>query len=657
MVLEELVLHNFGLYRERQVIDLAPRGPNKPIILFGGMNGSGKTTLLDAIKLVLYGKLAVCSSRRELSYDEFLRRSIHRAAAPEEGATLELRFSHATEGALRTYRVVRSWRATQRSVRESVEVLVDGKKDSALSENWADQVEGFIPSRLSQFFFFDGEKIETLADVENASAVISTALNSLLGLDLVSQLQTDLKVLVGRQKKERDSKSERAELEAIEAELAALQQRYDKAHQNVASIQNKVDGRKKRVDTLEAQFRESGGELYLKRTQLETAKSNLESKLGHARERLRELAYGAAPLLLVRELLDEVAAQAASPITRLREQLLTVLDDRDQLLLEQARRAGAPPEVLAQLEAFLSQDRESRRPVRPPSPELKLTDEAYQVLEGLRGSQLAEVQATASLLTREVASLQQELDEVDRQLALVPDEEAVKGLSRKLDKSRHELAQAHAELTVAEEAYQFLRQDLERKRASHARRLEAGLDQHMEDEDFARIIEHARGVRSIMEQFQARMIDKHLRRIEQLILEGFGNLVRKESLVSQLTIDPSTYNLTLFGSDGRPLSPERLSAGERQLLAVSILWGLARAASRPLPLVIDTPLGRLDSIHRKHLIERYFPYASHQVLLLSTDKEIDEGGLDKLRGAVGHTYRMVFDKREGASHIEKGYFW
>jgi DNA sulfur modification protein DndD len=83
----------------------------------------------------------------------------------------------------------------------------------------------------------------------------------------------------------------------------------------------------------------------------------------------------------------------------------------------------------------------------------------------------------------------------------------------------------------------------------------------------------------------------------------------------------------------------------------------ARAAGRPLPLVIDTPLGRLDSVHRQHLIERYFPSASHQVLLLSTDKEIDEGGLDRLRNSVGHSYRIVFDKREGATRIEKGYFW
>jgi len=53
------------------------------------------------------------------------------------------------------------------------------------------------------------------------------------------------------------------------------------------------------------------------------------------------------------------------------------------------------------------------------------------------------------------------------------------------------------------------------------------------------------------------------------------------------------------------------------------LWGLARASARPLPAVIDTPMARLDAAHRQHLVERYFPNASHQVIVLSTDTEVD----------------------------------
>ena len=133
-------------------------------------------------------------------------------------------------------------------------------------------------------------------------------------------------------------------------------------------------------------------------------------------------------------------------------------------------------------------------------------------------------------------------------------------------------------------------------------------------------------------------------------------MLRKSALVTRLSIDPSTLSLTLYGRDGNVLGAERLSAGERQLLAIALLWGLAKASGRPLPTAIDTPLGRLDSGHRMHLVERYLPFASHQVLLLSTDEEIAGEYLEKLNPWIGRTYQLSYDDEAGETHIRPGYF-
>jgi len=101
---------------------------------------------------------------------------------------------------------------------------------------------------------------------------------------------------------------------------------------------------------------------------------------------------------------------------------------------------------------------------------------------------------------------------------------------------------------------------------------------------------------------------------------------------------------------------DSLSAGEKQLLATSLLWGLARASGRPVPTIIDTPLGRLDSSHRKHLIERYFPFASHQVLLLSTDEEIVDKYYKELEPYVARSYLLQHDEIKGQTTIQQGYF-
>lgn len=138
---------------------------------------------------------------------------------------------------------------------------------------------------------------------------------------------------------------------------------------------------------------------------------------------------------------------------------------------------------------------------------------------------------------------------------------------------------------------------------------------------------------------------------------AFHQLLRKQSLVSGLTIDPQRFVVHLRNGNEKPLGPDRLSAGERQLLAVSLLWGLARASGRPLPVVTDTPLGRLDASHRTHLVERYFPHASHQMILLSTDEEIDDAHYEKLKPWISHSYRLSFQEDTASTAVSPGYFW
>jgi DNA sulfur modification protein DndD len=144
--------------------------------------------------------------------------------------------------------------------------------------------------------------------------------------------------------------------------------------------------------------------------------------------------------------------------------------------------------------------------------------------------------------------------------------------------------------------------------------------------------------------------------MEVLMLDAFRTLLRKSDLIHGLTIDPETFVVTLTGRNNQILPFDRLSAGERQLLATALLWGLARASGRPVPTVIDTPLGRLDSSHRRHLVERYFPMASHQVLLLSTDEEIVGASHRSLAPFVARHYLLAHDEALGHTHIEPGYF-
>jgi len=178
----------------------------------------------------------------------------------------------------------------------------------------------------------------------------------------------------------------------------------------------------------------------------------------------------------------------------------------------------------------------------------------------------------------------------------------------------------------------------------------------LSEDSRVRILKHSRKVRETLDKFRGRIVQSHINNIEALMLESFLKLLRKKNLVSQLKINPTTFEPTLTSREGEPLTFDRLSAGEKQLLATSLLWGLARASGRPVPTIIDTPLGRLDSSHRKHLIERYFPFASHQVLLLSTDEEIVDKYYKELEPYVARSYLLQHDEIKGQTTIQQGYF-
>lgn len=655
MIIDKLTLHNFGVYRGRHTIELAPIDRSKPIILFGGMNGGGKTTFLDALLLVLYGKFARCSNRGSLSYEDFLRRSINRNVRAKDGAAIELEFRHRRSNKEESIRIIRTWRATGKGLREIVSVYRDDRLDAESTSRWYEFVEELIPSRIANLFFFDGEKIEDLATAEQATSMIKTGVQALLGLDLIETLEQDLKVVERRRKAKLGTTEDQERLHKLKSELKALAVQRDRVCQLRGSYRVKLDNLDRNLRKLAKSYIEHGGDLYDRREEMISGRDRIGDELIFIQNQLREMAAGDAPLVLVVDLLNDAYNQCQNDKEwSISSHELELLERRDLALLNHLADSNSDTSTIKLAQSFLSADRQIRGKALNNEPVVDIEPDSFGLL--LSGK-LEDTRLAIIALLRQAESLKDDLATLDRRIESIPDPEGLEGISKSMSESQRAQVILEHKLREFEESHDQINLEIERKTSEIDRLLEANVRHQFASEASKRVISQATATRSLLSEYKLRMSTHHIHRLQQLILESYLVLMRKKSLVDSVKIDPRTFEPTLYSANGDSVPLDRLSAGERQLLAVAILWGLSKASGRTLPTVIDTPLGRLDGVHRENLVASYFPAASHQVILLSTDKEIDETHYATLKRSLGREYSIQYDDTIHASEVVDGYFW
>ena len=656
MILEELILHNFGIYKGRHSISLSPQSPNKPIVLIGALNGGGKTTLLDALKLALFGKFANCSNKGNLSYSEFLLNSINNQVSEREGASVELQFRYWRQGEEHTVRINRTWRLVGKSLREDSEVLENGKFVRSMTDRWYEFIENFVPLRVSNLFLFDGEKIESLANSDDLSELIHTGLHALLGLDLVDQACRDLRTLDQTRYKSLARPKENSDLLLLQEQVSNLDELNSKLVQEIASERTKLQIVENRIKKLEDEFRREGGELFDNYENIESEYRFTANQVAEAETTLRELAASsAAPILLVQNLLQCAKKQAINEEKiQLLKSLSTSLVERDDWVLDFVKNKSLDNQLISELESLFAADQKRRRMQAIGDIYLNISPESFQ---SLNCEILRELAKNISNQVNGLRALKDKLSYLRDVLAAVPDRASLAKLNASLSMARDE--KQGIELKIAE-----LDQDLEiqnkRKELAdtkYRRVLEEFLEQKTTEEAKKRVFQHSQKLQGTLLEFRCRVANQHIQKLEKLILESFNQMVRKPELIEHVKISPETYEISLYTrSKNTSISPERLSAGERQLLTVSILWGLAKASGRLLPAVIDTPLSRLDSKHRHKLVNNYFPFASHQVILLSTDEEITRQYHENLGPYIAREYQIEYNPESSSSQINSGYF-
>lgn len=654
MILDDITLTNFGLYAGRQSIALTPP-LGKPITLFGGLNGGGKTTLLDAIQLCLFGPRAKTSGRGKLRYSEYLSRCIH-DKAESQTASVQINFRHTVAGKEDRYVLRRTWRRATKCA-EELHVLKNDRLAPTLSENWATYVEELLPANIAHLFLFDGEQIERYASPSDSASLIGNAIHNLLGLDVVDQLTTDISVYERRRRREPLDNTTRAKVEHAEGELRALRVRIEQIKQDRASLKtHQIDRRRREKMAVDEKFRKIGGALFEQRQAVEDNLSDARAEFRRSSETLQELARGPLPLLLLRHLLDSAAKRDRDEVEAHRaRQMHDLLADRDDATLTYLRDHLTDEATYDRLRDFLKADRSRYQMEASRQTILDLTQEMRDALSLFRNqcSDLVTVLEEGVSRHDEVKMM---VEHAQSTHDSIPATDVVSNIVDKRDALRAGLARLESEDNAMVQEIERLQREEQRQMQALMNLLEADHKERKLEDDRERVLRSAGDVRRTLRAFRDAVIKRHVSRIEQLVLESYQHLLRKTTLVTRITIDPEAFSVTLVGRGNQVIRAEELSAGERQLLGIALLWGLAKASGRPLPIAIDTPLGRLDTGHRRHFVDRYLPFASHQTLLFSTDEEIVGEYLQRLNPWIGRTYHLSYNDSDGRTTVTSGYF-
>lgn len=663
MILRSITLENFGLYSGRSTVDVSPRkrrGELCPVVLIGGKNGVGKTTLLEAVRLALYGRLALGSRIGQSQYDEYLRSRIHRPL-PEghtpNSAAVGIEFDFADQGRVKHYRVRRSWSARGRSVAETLLIEQDGTiLPGVQKEEWQDFLHDLIPVGVSQLFFFDGEKIAEIADGDHDEEHLASAIRSLLGIDLVSRLRNDLGLYLARQLRGSGDEGSNP-LEEIGRDTELLDEQIRSIREDLAQLSTQRESATREAERLRQRFVAEGGELALRRNQIVFEMEDVSKSITRRHNELRDQANRLLPFTIAPRLTRSYqrALNEAKQLgdTKRRPEIATVLRDA----IRQWRSENVPSrtadwksahwkDVRLFLEAWASQPK--GRSIKAKQDDARSHSQFLPILDEAESTIRPRLEALSNELDR--------LYERQRELQTL----LLRADSGESSVLLEEMRLADQRLGAVQAS--FANREAELKRLSFAattlgRKRDAILLEQAETTSTERSIGLAQKASRALAVYERRLLEAKLAQLQREFVRCFNRLARKQEVVSDVRIDTDSFTVTLIDKEGRESPKAALSAGEKQIYAIAILWALARTSGRALPVIIDTPLARLDSDHRANLLDRYFPHASHQVVMLSTDTEVDASLFEALRPSVSRAYRLEYDTRSGSTVLESGYFW
>ena len=717
MKINKLVLKNFRSYEEETTFDFSTT-KEKNIILVGGKNGAGKSTIFEAIKLCIYGPMAYKYQGFNSSYISRIKSNINNNSLKNDTVdafvSIDIELSESTEK--NTYTLVRQWTFKDKKLDEKFLVYKNfaiiplDKEELNYFENY---ITSIISPKIFEFFFFDGEHLSEFFIGKNSNTHLKQSLLSLCNFDTFDVLKNTI-ISTARSSKNANDEIELAKENylSLENQLSELNSKEEALNEEFKEVSNKLEDLQQEKITLEKDFRKKGGVLAEERDSLNSKTIELETKRSLINQNIKDFCNDMLPFLMVKNQIKNLDKQLKTESDNLLySQLKSKLNTQyiKSLLLNKIESSSLDEIAITVSEALIDD-------IKPNSYE-----EDFKMIHNLSNDESNSLYSlinnildfdTSYILNsfKEYRDIADELSNIRTKLNSSLEDEALNiyitdigNLSNKighlseskdllnnsLDEIRLKINEVTSERDKSKSKYIDLLQS--NKVVDMSSNLILMLDDIIktltdnktkEIQDnfmyiFKKIIQKDNFIDfiDIDNNFNASLyINKMYYSLElENLIENIGydeierkfgrlffddlfklyNVENRSELLNAIKTDTQSAFLTLRTK----VDINGFSSGEKQIYILCLYWALLKASDIEIPFIIDTPYARIDETHRNNITNEYLSTISDQVIILSTNTEIDEKAYREIKPKLNGEYLIKYDDKNRKTIQRKGYFF
>ena len=413
------------------------------------------------------------------------------------------------------------------------------------------------------------------------------------------------------------------------------------------------------LEAKEKEFWSSGGDLSRNRDAIKLEMKKISLEVQRVQEDILQMAVDAStPLYMCRDLVvqsyDNELSSQQSEAKLYSDKIIVNLH---QKILARLVACGLSESDFKAVQTIIDDVLVGQVPENAPQETVKnISATSMMLYQRLIAEVFQNIPQRIDSLVNHVDAQESELMSLDAHLGAADEKTLAMQLFDTLKSVEGEKALADAEYQRQLDNIESLKRQREMLVAKRIQLIKAVAEKEHANDDNVRIVKYAAMSIEVLREFKIRLQREKVAKLSSTVTHCFRELVEKDSLVSEIKIDPTTLDVTILDLDGNELLKSQLSAGEQQMFAVAIVWALALTSGYKAPVIIDTPMARLDSSHRANFVTKYLPAASSQVMVLSTDEEVYGRYLDLVRDNVVDYYTLLYREEEQCTSIVHGYF-